>query len=80
VLHRGTSSIWSTACAYIEARDDLARALEQLSTAKRTVLLMAEVEGMTCAEIADALGIPIGTVWTRLHHARREVLAMLEDV
>lgn len=63
----------------LDARNDLARALARLGAAKRVVILMAEVEGMTCAEIAAALRIPIGTVWTRLHHARRELLAMLED-
>jgi RNA polymerase sigma-70 factor (ECF subfamily) len=39
---------------------------------------MAEVEGLTCAEIAEALGIPIGTVWTRLHAARRELRRSLD--
>jgi len=62
----------------LDARNDLAYALGHLSAAKRVVILMAEVEGMTCAEIADALKIPIGTVWTRIHHARRELLAALE--
>jgi RNA polymerase sigma-70 factor (ECF subfamily) len=36
-------------------------------------LLMAEVEGMSCSEIATVLEVPIGTVWTRLHAARREL-------
>lgn len=62
----------------IDARNELTHALTRLSAAKRIVILMAEVEGMTCAEIAAALNIPIGTVWTRLHHARRELLAVLE--
>ena len=62
----------------IDARTDLVRGLARLTVAKRVVLLMAEVEGMTCAEIADALEIPIGTVWTRLHHARRELMKILE--
>jgi RNA polymerase sigma-70 factor (ECF subfamily) len=62
----------------LDARNDLAYALGHLSAAKRVVILMAEVEGMTCAEIAEALTIPIGTVWTRLHHARRELLVALE--
>jgi len=34
---------------------------------------MAEVEGLSCEEIAQALEVPIGTVWTRLHAARREL-------
>lgn len=56
--------------------DDLAAlqaALLRLSEAKRVVLLMAEVEGMSGDEIAAALDIPIGTVWTRLHHARNDL-------
>lgn len=64
----------------LEARDALgavAGALGRMSVAKRVVLLMAEVEGMTCEDIARALDVPIGTVWTRLHHARRELLAAM---
>jgi len=48
-------------------------ALQRLSEAKRITLLMAEVEGLSGEEIAAALGVPIGTVWTRLHHARAEL-------
>jgi len=60
----------------LEARsslDCLAAALERMSPAKRIVVLMAQVEGLTAPEIAVALGIPVGTVWTRLHAARREL-------
>lgn len=52
---------------------DLERALSRLSEPKRVVLLLAEVEGFACPEIAAMLGIPVGTVWTRLHHARRQL-------
>lgn len=62
----------------LEARPDVDRALARLSEAKRITFLMAEVEGCTCEEIAEALAIPIGTVWTRLHAARRELRAALE--
>jgi RNA polymerase sigma factor (sigma-70 family) len=54
-------------------RRDLERCLAQLSLAKRSVVLLAEVEGFSCPEIAEMLNIPVGTVWTRLHHARREL-------
>jgi RNA polymerase sigma-70 factor (ECF subfamily) len=57
----------------LQARGDVERALAKLSDAKRITLLMAEVEGLSCAEIAAALEVPIGTVWTRLHAARREI-------
>jgi RNA polymerase sigma factor (sigma-70 family) len=62
----------------LDARPDVERALARLSEAKRITLLLAEVEGLTCPEIAELLAIPIGTVWTRLHAARRELRQMLE--
>ena len=57
----------------LDARPDLERALRRLSEPKRVAFLMAELEGLSCPEIAAALDIPIGTVWTRLHAARREL-------
>jgi RNA polymerase sigma factor (sigma-70 family) len=63
-----------------DARHDLDAGLAHLSVAKRTVLLLAEVEGFSCEEIAGLLAIPIGTVWTRLHHARRELRRFHEDL
>jgi RNA polymerase sigma-70 factor, ECF subfamily len=62
-----------------EARTDIERALRTLSEPKRVTFLLAEVEGLTCPEIAAALSIPIGTVWTRLHAARRELRSALEE-
>jgi RNA polymerase sigma-70 factor (ECF subfamily) len=62
----------------LQARSDVDRALARLSEPKRITVLMAEVEGLSCAEIAEALAVPIGTVWTRLHAARRELRQALE--
>ncbi len=59
--------------------NDVARALSALSEKKRVVLLLAELEEMSCEEIARALHIPVGTVWTRLHHARRELRAQFAE-
>jgi RNA polymerase sigma-70 factor (ECF subfamily) len=59
--------------AALHARTDIERALMELSEPKRITFLMAELEGLTCPEIAEALSIPIGTVWTRLHAARIEL-------
>jgi RNA polymerase sigma factor (sigma-70 family) len=56
-----------------QTREDLGavdRALGRMSEAKRLVYLMVECEGLSGEEVATALGVPIGTVWTRLHHAR----------
>lgn len=52
---------------------DLERGIMGLPRAKSTVLLLNEVEGFTCEEISAMLEIPVGTVYTRLHHARREL-------
>jgi RNA polymerase sigma-70 factor (ECF subfamily) len=57
----------------------LAAALERMSERKRIVLLLAEVEGLSGEEIARALDIPLGTVWTRLHHARNELRSLLGE-
>ena len=46
------------------------QALAQLPADQRTVLLLAVVEGFTCREMAEMLGIPIGTVMSRLSRAR----------
>ena len=62
----------------MNARGDIERVLRLISEPKRITLLMAEVEEMSCPEIAAALQIPIGTVWTRLHSARRELRDALE--
>lgn len=47
----------------------LGKALRNLSTEHREVLVMHEVEGLRYAEIAEILDVPEGTVKSRLHHA-----------
>ena len=51
------------------SRAELAAALGVLPDAQRETLLMRFVDGMSLAEIADALAIPLGTVKSRLHNA-----------
>jgi RNA polymerase sigma-70 factor (ECF subfamily) len=53
------------------------RALEELDPERRAVFVMFEVEGMSGREIAEVLGVAIGTVHSRLHAARRELAAAL---
>jgi RNA polymerase sigma factor (sigma-70 family) len=65
----------------LTARDEVQRlswALAKLSEPKRVVLLLAEAEEQSCEQIARALQVPVGTVWTRLHHARRELRLLLD--
>ena len=56
-----------------QARQQLARLLEELRPEQRIVFEMFELEEMTCQAIADALGIPLGTTYTRLRAARAAV-------
>jgi RNA polymerase sigma-70 factor (ECF subfamily) len=76
---RGTRITVADPRQELDARSDVERALVRISEPKRIAFLMAEAEGMTCPEIAAALQIPIGTVWTRLHAARRELREVLEE-
>src|SRR5699024_9975298 len=49
------------------------RALDELPENFRQVVLLADVEGFAYREIADILEIPVGTVMSRLHRARRRL-------
>src|ERR1700689_3121025 len=51
------------------------QAMEQLPVAYRAVLLLCEVEEMSYQEISATLGIPIGTVMSRLSRARKMLCA-----
>lgn len=59
--------------------ETIIRALEALSVEFRQVVLLADVEGFAYREIAEILNIPIGTVMSRLHRARRRLQAMLVE-
>ena len=57
----------------------LAAALAGLSPADREVLLLVAWGGLSYEEIAEAVAVPIGTVQSRLHRARRKVREALAD-
>ncbi|MFN7145897.1 MAG: sigma-70 family RNA polymerase sigma factor, partial [Myxococcota bacterium] len=52
-------------------------ALDELSEDQREVVLLREVEGLSYKEIADTMGIPEGTVMSRLFYARKRLQALL---
>jgi RNA polymerase sigma-70 factor (ECF subfamily) len=60
-------------------RRDIARAIDALDPEKRAVFVMFEIEGLTGQGIATSLGLPIGTVHSRLFAARRELTAALAE-
>jgi RNA polymerase sigma-70 factor (ECF subfamily) len=56
-----------------EVDDDLRRALDELPPVFRVVVQLVDVEELSYAEAAEALDIPVGTVMSRLHRARRRL-------
>jgi RNA polymerase sigma-70 factor, ECF subfamily len=50
---------------------ELERILAALPTAQRNVFILFEIEKLTGEELAEALGIPLGTVYSRLQQARK---------
>jgi RNA polymerase sigma-70 factor (ECF subfamily) len=62
-----------------ELRERLDAAIGELPEAARATLLLREVDGLSYAEIADAQGIPRGTVMSRLHYARRKLQLALRE-
>ena len=58
-------------------RQDLAAALAALTSGDRDVLLMIAWADLSYTEVATALGIPVGTVRSRLHRARARIRAAL---
>jgi len=61
--------------------DALARArdaLRRLDPQRRALMAMFYIEGLSVAEIAQALELPAGTVKSRLYHAREGLRAALE--
>jgi RNA polymerase sigma-70 factor (ECF subfamily) len=52
--------------------------LSQLNEARRVTVILVELEGMTSAEVATLLGIPQGTVDTRLRAARKQMTELMD--
>ena len=61
---------------------DLARrfklALDQLKLDQKSVMALSAVKGLTPTEIAEVLGIPVGTANSRLHRARQRMRELLD--
>ncbi len=57
---------------------DLARRVASLPEDQREVLLLVGMEQMTYREVASVLGIPVGTVMSRLHRGRERLRALMD--
>jgi RNA polymerase sigma-70 factor (ECF subfamily) len=62
-----------------EAAKNALTALGRLSHKKREVFVMLVFEELSGADAARALAVPVATVWTRMHHARRDLRGFLEE-
>ncbi|MFT3924873.1 MAG: RNA polymerase sigma factor [Myxococcales bacterium] len=56
-----------------ELRRNLDHALDQLDDAKRAVFVLYEMEGVPMTEIAESLGCPLPTAYSRLREARERI-------
>lgn len=63
-----------------ELRRRIDEAMSKLTPAHRVVLVMHEFEGLQYKEIADRIGISIGTVMSRLFYARRRLASLLQSL
>ena len=64
----------------IADRDQLERGFRRLPPEQRAILVLRHYLGLEPAEIAETLGIPVGTARSRLHYAHRAMRAALEAV
>jgi RNA polymerase sigma-70 factor, ECF subfamily len=72
-LAAGTAAVFP---GFDEAAE-VSQAFDRLGIEHRTVLLLGVVEGFTCAEMAEILSVPIGTVMSRLSRARQALRTQL---
>ena len=62
----------------VDDRDLLERAFRRLTVEQRAVLVFHHYLGLSIAEVADLIDIPVGTAKSRLHHASRALRASIE--
>lgn len=56
----------------------IGKALDELSPSHRAVIVLREYDGLSYEEIGKTLHCSVGTVMSRLHHARKKLVALLE--
>ncbi len=59
--------------------DEITKAMNELPEDFRTVIILSDIEGFSYEEIADFVDIPVGTVRSRLHRARKMLYSLLYD-
>jgi RNA polymerase sigma-70 factor (ECF subfamily) len=68
--------------ALVEHKQEMrlvARVLERMNETRRATFVLFEIEGYSGEEIAQLHDVPVATVWTRLHYARKEFFALMAE-
>lgn len=61
------------------ASRDIIDALQAISPDRRAALVLVTIEGFSYAEAANILGVPAGTLMSRISRGREELRALLDD-
>lgn len=80
-IERGDKALRSAEAQALDALPDseVKRALQDIPEEFRLAVYFVDVEGFPYKEAADILGVPIGTIMSRLHRGRRQLRDMLSD-
>jgi RNA polymerase sigma-70 factor, ECF subfamily len=63
-----------------QKRELLERLLDKLNESERAALILFEIDGYNGEEIAEIQGVPVNTVWARIHKGRKKLRASLARV
>jgi RNA polymerase sigma-70 factor, ECF subfamily len=62
-----------------EVREGLVRALSELDPDSRAILVLRDVQGLDYQQVAEVLGVPLGTVKSRIFRAREALRSAIEE-
>jgi RNA polymerase sigma-70 factor (ECF subfamily) len=64
----------------VELRPDIEDALQQVGEEFRAAVVLVDLEGLALETVADMLGVPVGTVKSRVYRGRRQLAAQLGNL
>lgn len=76
----GTTISAEETCVQQEGRSLILRAIDLLSTERKPIFIMHELDGIAVPDIADALGIPLNTAYSRLRLARQDFATAISQL
>jgi RNA polymerase sigma-70 factor (ECF subfamily) len=78
LLPRADEAVSPADILTVNDRDQIDRAFRRLTLEQRSVLVFHHYVGLTAEQVADRLGIPVGTAKSRIHHATAALRASVE--